>query len=201
MKLIVGLGNPGKEYAKTRHNAGFRVVDQLASKLGAGFDRSKFKGEYAQADFSQNELLLVKPQTYMNLSGETVQGFAGYFKIGLPDLLVVSDDVNLPVGALRLRRGGSDGGQKGLRDISQRMGSQEYARLRVGVGGREENAERRAENLADHVLGRFSAQEEELLKQSLAEAVDACLFWAERGSEAAMNKYNAAKKKNEDPKP
>jgi len=215
MKLIVGLGNPGRNYARTRHNAGFRVVDLLARRLGVGFERSKFKGEYAEASLpatrpgqaaqdlaggaerEETRLLLVKPQTFMNLSGETVAAFSGYFKIGLADVLVVVDDVALPLGQLRLRRGGSDGGHKGLRDISLRLGSHAYARLRVGVGGREAGVERPAEDLADHVLSRFSEGEEEKLGEKLGLAADACLSWARDGIEAAMNKYNAKEETQE----
>ncbi|HYG75354.1 MAG TPA: aminoacyl-tRNA hydrolase [Planctomycetota bacterium] len=199
MKLIVGLGNPGGEYAKTRHNVGFRVLDRLAERLGTAFDRNKFKGEYATSELpdgkegfgnDDGKLLLVKPQTYMNLSGETVLGFSGFYKIGLTRLLVVSDDVTLPVGALRMRRGGSDGGHNGLKDITLRLGDQNYARLRVGVGGREEGAQRPAGDLAGHVLSRFSAEEEQVLVKRIDLAADACLFWAEKGVEAAMNKFN-----------
>jgi PTH1 family peptidyl-tRNA hydrolase len=204
MKLIAGLGNPGRDYAKTRHNAGFRVLDLLAGRLGEGFDRTQFKGEYARAAVpakwekqlgSGGDLLLVKPQTYMNLSGETVQCFCGYYKIELPDLLVVVDDVALALGALRIRRGGSAGGHKGLKDIEQRLGSQDFARLRIGVGGRDAGAERPPEDLREHVLSRFSAAEEEVLKKSLELAADACLCWAGQGVEETMNRYNAAETK------
>lgn len=200
MKLIVGLGNPGREYAKTRHNAGFRVLDLLAKRLGVGFERSKFKGDYASAVLAHDgkteearaeELWLVKPLTFMNLSGETVAGFCGYFKVGLADLLVVVDDVALALGRVRLRAGGSDGGHNGLRDISLRLGSQAYARLRVGIGGREAGADHQPDDLVDHVLSRFSAQEEELLEPRLEAAADACLCWAREGIEAAMSRYNA----------
>jgi peptidyl-tRNA hydrolase, PTH1 family len=207
MKLIVGLGNPGKEYAKTRHNAGFRVLDLLADKLGTSFDRSKFKGEYCDAalpdawrrkkddDEDDGKLLLVKPQTFMNLSGETVLGFSSYYKIAVRDILVVVDEVALPLGVLRMRRAGSAGGHNGLKDIALRLGSQEFARLRLGVGGRDAatNPERKP-NLVDHVLGRFSAEEEEVLKKQVPGAVEACLTWAGQGVEAAMNKYNAGEK-------
>jgi len=229
MKLVVGLGNPGRNYARTRHNVGFRAVDLLAQRLGVGFERSKFRGEYADASLpaarsstgfqpvapaeathgqdgratpfreeigggpaEDTRLLLVKPQTFMNLSGETVAAFSGYFKIALSDVLVVLDDVALRLGQLRLRRGGSDGGHNGLRDISLRLGSNAYARLRIGVGGREAGAERFAEDLVGHVLSRFSGEEEEQLKEKLELAADACLSWAREGIEAAMNKYNAS---------
>jgi PTH1 family peptidyl-tRNA hydrolase len=203
MKLIVGLGNPGAQYAKTRHNVGFRIVDRIAEKLGAPVDRTKFKGEYATAEQTggakqeddDGKLLLVKPQTFMNLSGETVAGFSGYFKIDPKDVLAVVDDVALPVGAIRMRRGGSDGGHNGLKDITRALGTQEYARLRLGVGGRESNAERQPENLASHVLSRFSQEEETVLAKALELAAEASLLWAAQGIEAAMNKYNVREKK------
>lgn len=201
MKLIVGLGNPGAQYVKTRHNIGFRVVDLLAGKLGTQVDRSKFKGEYANAeqpgkvkDGDDGKLLLVKPQTFMNLSGETVVGFTGYFKIAVQDVLVIVDDVALPVGAMRIRRGGSDGGHNGLKDITRALGTQDYARLRLGVGGREANNERQPENLAGHVLGKFSQNEETVLAKAMEVAAEASLYWAANGVEAAMNKFNAAEK-------
>ena len=206
MKLIVGLGNPGAQYAKTRHNVGFRIVDRLAAKLGMAADRSKFKGEYGTAEIphvrasgeDDGKLLLLKPQTFMNLSGETVVSFSGYFKIALNGILVAVDDVALPLGALRMRRGGSDGGHNGLRDITRALGSQEYARLRLGVGGREQNAERPhpVEDLAGHVLSRFSKDEEAALDPAIAAAAEACLVWAAHGIEAAMNKFNAKDKKD-----
>jgi len=195
VKLIVGLGNPGKEYEKTRHNIGFRAVELLAGKLLTDFDRTKFKGEYATASTEDAkgekvELILLKPQTFMNLSGEAVLGFSGFYKIGLDDILVVSDDVVLPVGVLRIRAGGSDGGQKGLKDISRRLGGQQYPRLRIGVGGREAGREHPPADLAGHVLSRFASVEEEILKTALADAADACLVWARKGIAAAMNGFN-----------
>ena len=207
MKLIVGLGNPGKEYAKTRHNVGFRILDILAQRLGAEFDRTKFKGEYASADLpakwrgaaaadDDGKLLLVKPQTYMNLSGETVLGFSGFYKVPPPGVLVVVDDVALPLGALRMRSGGSAGGHNGLKDIAARLGTQEFPRLRLGVGGRhagpgspEQGSQPR--DLSAHVLGKFSAAEEEVLKDKLDLCADACLFWAGHGAEQTATKYNS----------
>jgi peptidyl-tRNA hydrolase, PTH1 family len=200
MKLIVGLGNPGKEYAKTRHNVGFRVLDLLAQRIGSDFDRSKFKGEYATGELPEKwsgkasddgKLLLVKPQTYMNLSGETVLGFSGFYKIAPADVLVVVDDVALAVGALRMRTGGSAGGHNGLKDIAARLGTQEFPRLRVGVGGRHAGAEQPPQDLAGHVLGKFSAAEEETLKGKLDLAADACFVWAGSGMEIAMNRFNS----------
>ena len=199
MKLIVGLGNPGKQYEKTRHNAGFRVLDLLGERTGAEFGRQKFKGQYGQGELplgwlgpaaGDGKLLLVKPQTYMNLSGETVVSFTGYYKIALEDLLVVVDDVALPLGTLRLRRSGSAGGHNGLKDIQARLGSQAYARLRLGVGGREAGDEGKPDDLAGHVLGKFGAQEEKIVSAALKRAADACLTWAGFGIEQVMNEYN-----------
>jgi peptidyl-tRNA hydrolase, PTH1 family len=191
MKLIVGLGNPGKEYSRTRHNIGFRVLDTLAAKLGTAFERQKFKAEYADGDLNGEKLLLIKPQTFMNLSGEAVLNFSGFYKSAITDLLVVLDEVALPVGSLRLRRGGSDGGHNGLKNITLRLGSKEYARLRVGVGGRESGAQHPPADLAGHVLGRFSAGEETLLDQAVPKAVEICGVWAIDGVEKAMNRFNA----------
>jgi PTH1 family peptidyl-tRNA hydrolase len=203
MQLIVGLGNPGAQYAKTRHNVGFRALDRLAEKLGTSIDRTKFKGEYETAerpgkrknDQDDGKLLLLKPQTFMNLSGESVASFTGYFKIELPDILVVVDDVALPLGTLRLRRGGSDGGHNGLKDITRALSSQQYSRLRIGVGGREEGADAPPVDLADHVLSRFSGSEETVLAKAVDTAVEAILFWSENGIEAAMNRFNTKSNK------
>ncbi|HYF51783.1 MAG TPA: aminoacyl-tRNA hydrolase [Planctomycetota bacterium] len=204
MRLIVGLGNPGKEYAKTRHNVGFRILDLLAKRLNTDFDRTKFKGEYAAGDLPEKwqgpqsgdgKLLLVKPQTYMNLSGETVLGFSGFYKVEPADVLVVVDDVALPVGALRMRPDGSPGGHNGLKDITARLGTQAFPRLRLGVGGRHaapgSEKEQQPRDLAGHVLGRFSEAEEEVLKEKLELSADACLYWAGHGAEKTAAKYNS----------
>ena len=208
MKLIVGLGNPGKQYARTRHNVGFRVLDVLAERTGAEFTKKKFKGLFSTGELpakwqgveaDDGKLLLVKPQTYMNLSGETVVSFLGYYHLDRRDLLVVTDDVNLPLGTLRMRRSGSPGGHNGLADIERRLGGPGYARLRCGVGGREAGSERQVA-LTGHVLGRFSPDEEERLAEVVARAADACLTWAGQGCATAMNRFNArdvGKKKSE----
>ncbi|MBI3832018.1 MAG: aminoacyl-tRNA hydrolase [Planctomycetes bacterium] len=202
MKLIVGLGNPGKKYEKTRHNAGFRVLDILAERTGGAFAREKYKARFAEGALPQawqgpaagdGRLLLLQPQTYMNLSGEPVASFAGYYKIARPELLVVVDDVAIPVGALRLRVSGSAGGHNGLKDIERAMGGLDYARLRVGVGGRDGSGEKHAHDLADHVLGRFSAEEEKVMEDALKRAADACLVWAGYGANEAMNRFNTKK--------
>jgi len=199
MKLIVGLGNPGKQYEKTRHNAGFRVLDILAARVQGDFGREKYKAQFAEGSLpakwqgpaaGDGRLMLLKPQTYMNLSGEPVASFAGYYKIARPELLVVVDDVAIPLGTLRVRLSGSAGGHNGLKDIERALGSQDYARLRVGVGGRDGQAPQPPGDLADHVLGRFSAGEEQVLEAALEAAADACLTWAGAGPQEAMNRFN-----------
>jgi PTH1 family peptidyl-tRNA hydrolase len=194
MKLIVGLGNPGGEYSKTRHNVGFRVLDLIAAKLGETFATGKFKCDSTIARFAgvadDGKLLLVKPQTFMNLSGESVIGNLGYYKVDRSGLLVVIDDVTLPVGTLRMRKDGSAGGHNGLKDIERVLGSKDYARLKVGVGGRVQGQENAPRDLAGHVLSRFSAEEEAALKDPLQKAVEACLVWAESGVDAAVKKLN-----------
>ena len=200
MKLIVGLGNPGREYARTRHNVGYRVLDVLAGKTDTAFRQRKFKGQFAAAVLppewagpraDDERLLLVKPETYMNLSGETVVSFMGYYRVAPSDVLVVADDVNLPLETLRLRRSGTSGGHNGLADIERRLGGPGYARLRCGVSGRDAGSERRVGELADYVLGRFAPEEEERMPAMLERAAEACLMWAGHGCEKAMNRYNA----------
>ncbi len=202
IRLIVGLGNPGSKYAATRHNVGFRVLDLLARRLGIGFDGSKYKALFAdtsagapekpakgEAEKSNGEkprILLAKPQTYMNLSGWPVAGFAGAFELPLEQILVVVDDVALPLGTLRMRRGGSAGGHNGLKDIEEQLGSPAYPRLRIGVG----HADKSAADLVEHVLGPFTAGEEKTLEPILALSAEACLAWIEQGIEYAMNRFN-----------
>src|SRR3954464_6603659 len=149
LKLVVGLGNPGSKYEGTRHNIGFEVVDRLAAGgSGATFAR-KFDGLLAETEIDFRRVLLLKPETFMNLSGRSVAQALRFYKLDLADLLVICDDLNLPLGKLRIRGGGSDGGQKGLRDITAQLGSESYARLRIGIG------ERGPVDAADFVLSRF----------------------------------------------
>ena len=153
MKLVVGLGNPGSKYEGTRHNIGFEVIDRLAEGgSGARFSR-KFEGLVAETEIDFRRVLLLKPDTFMNLSGRSVAQATRFFKLDLADLLVVCDDLSLPLGKLRIRGGGSDGGQKGLRDISAQLGTDAYARLRIGIG------DRGAVDASDYVLSRFRSAE------------------------------------------
>jgi len=188
MKLIAGLGNPGRDYRGTRHNVGFEVVDLLASRHGGGWEAAKVDGMIARLRMADGDsALLLKPLTYMNLSGEAVQGIAHYFKIDTPDILIVADDVNLPLGRLRARKTGTEGGHNGLRSVAQILGTIDYPRLRVGVGRGDERRE-----LADHVLSRFDADEIPGIEAAIARAADAAETFVTSGIDVVMNRYNRA---------
>jgi PTH1 family peptidyl-tRNA hydrolase len=189
MKLIVGLGNPGPQYAGTRHNVGFLTVDRLAAAPHVGPFVRKFEAELAEGIEGAEKVLYAKPQTFMNLSGHAVRLISDFFKVAVPDLLVVCDDVNLPLGQLRFRSGGSAGGHNGLKDIQRHLGTQDYARLRLGVGGPDQHQE-----LVDHVLARFKPSEKAAVEEMIADAADAVLVWVKEGLAAAMNKHNPPKK-------
>lgn len=183
--LIVGLGNPGSAYEATRHNVGFRVVRHFAKKHGLSFRKtSKMSGELAQGQAQGNQVILLLPLTYMNSSGESVQRCMNYFKPRLVRTLVISDDVALPFGALRLREGGSAGGHNGLKSVEQHLRTQNYPRLRIGVGGPER------EVLADYVLGQFTPEEEGALSEVLDRGVSVLELWMAQGIKAAMNVAN-----------
>ncbi|HUF23007.1 MAG TPA: aminoacyl-tRNA hydrolase [Vicinamibacterales bacterium] len=195
MKLIVGLGNPGRDYAGTRHNVGFEVVDLLAARHGGAWEAAKVDAVTARLRMPDGEpVLLVKPLTYMNLSGEAVQGLAHYFRIDVPDILIVADDVNLPLGRLRARKTGTEGGHNGLRSVAQILGTIDYPRLRVGVGrprgpeGAPGDDSRR--ELADHVLSRFDADEIPGIEAAIARAADAAETFVADGIDVVMNRFN-----------
>lgn len=183
-KLVVGLGNPGSKYDGTRHNIGFEAVARLAlGGSGVKFSK-KFDGLLAEVEIDFRRVLLLKPETFMNLSGRSVAPALRFFKLEPADLLVLCDDLNLPLGKIRIRKGGSDGGQKGLRDIAAHLGTEEYARLRIGIG------ERGAVDAADYVLGRFRSAERPLIDDSLILATQAVAVWVSQGPDAAMNRFN-----------
>lgn len=185
MKVVVGLGNPGSRYRGTRHNVGFDVVDMLAESPCAGRFQSRFQGDVAELIEGADKVLLVKPDTFMNLSGRCVRQVLDFYQILPENLLVVCDDVNLPLGKLRIRARGSHGGHNGLRDIQNHLGSTEYARLRIGVGSPDRN------DMVDHVLGRFRPVEKPLIEEALQLAVQAVGDWMNHGVEVCMNRYNA----------
>ena len=186
--LIVGLGNPGKEYERTRHNAGFRAVDLLASKLGCKIDKSKFQGLYGQVNYGGKKLMLLKPLTYMNLSGRSVLQLSAYFNIPPQRIIVMFDDISLEPGRLRIRADGSAGGHNGIKSIIQEVGSQAFPRVKIGVGAKP-NPEY---DLADWVLSTFSAKEEKALAVALENAADAALAVIDHGVPEAATRFNGS---------
>jgi len=183
--MIVGLGNPGAQYRNTRHNLGFEVLERLAGRLGVEKSSEKYQGALAEARHEGGKLLLVKPLTFMNRSGDCVAAAARNRIFDPRDVLVVADDVNLPLGRLRIRAGGSAGGHNGLKSIIERLGTQDFHRLRLGVG-----PSGTAQDLADHVLSRFRPEEREAVEDMVSRAEDAALLWASAGVERAMSAYN-----------
>ena len=186
--LIVGLGNPGREYEKTRHNCGFRAVDLLAENLGCKIDKLKFQGLYAQANYNGTKVFLLKPQTYMNLSGRSVLLLSAYFNIPPQRIIVMFDDISLEPGRLRIRPNGSAGGHNGIKSIIQEVGSQEFPRVKIGVGAKPNPNY----DLADWVLSTFSANEEKALAMSLDNAAKAALAIIDHGVPEAANRFNGS---------
>ena len=187
MKVIAGLGNPGAEYANTPHSIGFEVVDAVARGIGASWKgSSSFKGELATGLLGGVKVLLVKPQTYMNLSGECVSPVLKYHNATIEDLLVVSDDIDLPVGRLRIRKGGSAGGHNGLKTVIERTGSSDFVRLRIGVGRDPQSRS----NVIGHVLGKVSPEDRQAMDEVVATAAEAVGAIENENLETAMNRYN-----------
>ena len=186
--LIVGLGNPGKDYERTRHNAGFRALDLLSVKLGCKVDKGKFQGLYGQTDYAGKKLYLLKPQTYMNLSGKSVLQLSAYFKIPPQRIIVLFDDISLAPGRLRIRADGSAGGHNGIKSIISELGSQDFPRVKIGVGAKPHEQQ----DLADWVLSSFSAAEEAALISALARSAEAALCIIDRGVPEAANRYNGS---------
>ena len=186
--LIVGLGNPGKEYERSRHNCGFRALDILAKDLGCSVDRGKFQGLYGQTVYRGKKLYLLKPMTYMNLSGRSVLQLSAYFSIPPQRIIVLFDDISLEPGRLRVRADGSAGGHNGIKSIIQELGSQSFPRVKIGVGAKPHPDY----DLADWVLSSFSAQEEKALSVSLPNAAQAALVIIDHGVSEAANRFNGS---------
>lgn len=186
--LIVGLGNPGKEYVKSRHNCGFLAIDILADKLGCKIDKGKFQGLYGQTSYGGHKLFLLKPQTFMNLSGRSVLQLSAYFSIPPQRIIVLFDDISLEPGRLRIRADGSAGGHNGIKSIIAEIGSQEFPRVKIGVGAKP-NPEF---DLADWVLSTFSASEEKAIISALERAADAALCVIDHGVPEAANRFNGS---------
>ncbi len=188
--LIVGLGNPGREYESTRHNAGFRALDCLAGKLGCKVDKLKFQGLYGQVTYRGMKLLLLKPQTFMNLSGRSVLQLSAFFRVPPKQIIVMFDDISLAPGRLRVRADGSAGGHNGIKSMIQELGSQDFPRVKIGVGAKPHPDF----DLADWVLSHFTAQEEKALQPALERAADAALAIIDHGVPEAANRFNGTGK-------
>lgn len=183
--LIIGLGNPGREYRETRHNVGFMLLDRLTVRLNARFTRLQSRALVASAHFQERKIILAKPQTFMNLSGQSVQGLMHFYKLPLENLLIAHDDLDLPVGTIRLRPDGGSAGQKGMMSTIERLGTDEIPRLRLGIGRPPGQMQ-----APDYVLQDFSKADLTIISETLNRAVETALSWVTDGLEAAMNKYN-----------
>ncbi|MEM7782981.1 MAG: aminoacyl-tRNA hydrolase [Planctomycetota bacterium] len=190
MKLVVGLGNPGTKYIGTRHNIGFDVLSAIAKRFEAGTPKTKFKGEVVEVIIGGHKTVLLSPLTYMNLSGQSVRAAVDFYKLELSEILVICDDLNLECARLRIRPGGSAGGQNGIKNIIDQLASQAFSRLKVGIGRPPENWD-----TADFVLGKFAPNEIDLMKPTVERAAVAVEFWVEHGIQKAMNRFNADPKK------
>ncbi|SHG43108.1 peptidyl-tRNA hydrolase, PTH1 family [Thermosyntropha lipolytica DSM 11003] len=183
MKIIVGLGNPGAKYRETRHNVGFKAVDELALRYRVEKEECKYNGLVGHLRIENEKVLLVKPLTYMNLSGKAVAPLVHFYKLDLKDVLVIYDDMDLPLGALRLRAKGGTGGHKGVLSVAEMLKSQDFPRIRIGIG-------RPPADTIDWVLGEFTPEEKPVIEAAVKKAADAAVCWVLEGIEKAMNKYN-----------
>jgi len=184
VKMVVGLGNPGKEYVDTRHNIGFRVIDSLAEALKIDVRKKRFSAYLGSGEFADKKLILLKPMRFMNCSGQVVATATGFYKLVLSNLLVVTDDMALPPGRIRVRMKGSAGGHNGLADVIEKLGTENISRLRIGIGQSDE------EMAYDYVLGKPTKAEKPLLDEAITKARDAVLCWVEYGIKATMNEFN-----------
>ena len=183
--LIVGLGNPGREYRETRHNVGFMLLDRLTVKLNARFTRLQSKALVASANYQERKIIFAKPQTFMNLSGQSVQGLMHFYKLPLENLLIAHDDLDLPVGTIRIRPDGRSAGQKGMTSTIERLGTDEFPRLRLGIGRPPGQMQ-----APDYVLQNFSDADMKVITDTLNQAVEAVLTFVTDGLDIAMNKFN-----------
>ena len=183
MYLIVGLGNPGKEYENTRHNIGFEAVDYLANKYNIDINRTKFKGVYGEGVICGKKVIILKPTTYMNLSGESIREVVNFYKLDSEEIILVYDDISLPVGKMRIRLKGSAGGHNGIKSTISNLGSDVFPRIKVGVGQPEHN-------LVSHVLGKFSKEENDILSKTIPAACEAVEEIIKNDIKEAMNKFN-----------
>jgi PTH1 family peptidyl-tRNA hydrolase len=184
MQMLVGLGNPGKKYAETRHNVGFKVIDLLGGVLGIEVNKKSFSGKLGKGEYAGKQVVLLKPQQYMNLSGMPVAEAVGFYKLNFKDVLVVLDDMWLEPGQIRLREKGSAGGHNGLADVIEKLGTENVPRLRVGIG------QAPPEGAVDYVLNQPDREDAALVNEGINRAKEAAICWLEEGIEAAMTKFN-----------
>jgi peptidyl-tRNA hydrolase, PTH1 family len=193
MKIVVGLGNPGPKYEGTRHNVGFRVIEELSQRLAAGKTRLRFEAAVAEGTLAAEKILLAAPQTYMNESGRSVRQLVDFFGLQLGDLLIVCDDFNLELARLRLRTAGSAGGQKGLADIIRKLATEEFPRLRIGIGRPPEHLD-----ASDFVLSKFKRGEQSSVDDAITRAAEGVELWVRLGIGPSMNRINAASSLEDD---
>ena len=187
MFLIAGLGNPGKKYEKTRHNLGFMVIDELARRNSVSVDKSKFRALIGEFNLGGEKVILMKPQTYMNLSGDALREAVNFYKIDLKNVLVIYDDLDIPIGALRIRTSGSPGTHNGMKSVVAQLGSRDFPRVRIGIGSNKDD------NLIDFVIGKPSKSEEGGLADTVSEAALAVECYIKDGIDKAMNRFNSGK--------
>jgi peptidyl-tRNA hydrolase, PTH1 family len=185
MKMIVGLGNPGKQYEQTRHNIGFEVIDALSQQLGIPLNQSKLKGLYGMGFYKGEKVLLLKPLTYMNLSGESIRAVMDYYQVDLENLLVIYDDLDLPVGKIRLRQKGSAGGHNGIKSTIAHLGTQQFNRVRIGI-----DRPTTSMPIPDYVLGRFHKEEQLGVQEAVEKSTKACVAWINTPFLQVMNEFN-----------
>lgn len=184
MKLVVGLGNPGQIYNNTRHNVGFMVLDKLATKLNSTFEKNNFNGLFFTETIDEEKVIFLKPQSYMNLSGDVVRKFADYYKISSDDILIISDDLDMPLGKIRLRTKGSSGGHNGLKDIFNKLNTTSIKRIKIGI------ANNKLIDTKEYVLGKFNKQEQRIIDNSIEKAVNVVLEFINQDFNSLMSKYN-----------
>ncbi len=185
MILVAGLGNPGSEYASTKHNLGFLAVDEIGKRAGIDLKKKKFSGIYGEGTFNGGKLMLLKPETYMNRSGESVSSAAGFYHIPTGNIIIIHDELDLPAGTVRIKAGGGSAGHKGVMSVIGELGSGDFTRVRIGIGKPREK-----KGTVSHVLTKFSKEESELASESVMRAADAVLEIIRHGLRKAMNKYN-----------
>lgn len=184
MKLIVGLGNPGTEYENTRHNVGFMIIDNYANQYNAVINKNKLNGLYTEISLNNEKIILLKPQKYMNLSGEVVKSFINFYKINVEDIIIINDDLDMPVGKIKLKQQGSSGGHNGLKNIEQHLGTDEYKRLKIGISNNKDI------DTKNYVLGKFSKEDKEILNKEISLSKQILDDFLTLNFDKVMNKYN-----------